>query len=90
MRVRISPLLKGYWTSPQVRNSSASCHQYQSNATDRLEVICMSGYLLQTGVKISHVTGRISGSQYREYCKDSCNGKYCSVVNSIKKKMLSK
>lgn len=92
MRVRISLLLKGYWTSPQVRNSSASCHYYQSRAADRLEVICSktAGYLLQASVKFAHIVQRISDSKDREYCKERSNGKYCSVVNSIKKKTLSK
>lgn len=87
-RVRISLLLKGYWTSPRVRNSSASCHQYQSKATDRLEGICskLDGYLLQSGVKFAHIVWRISDSKDREYCKECSNGKYHSVVNYIKKK----
>ena len=90
--VRISLLLKGCWTSPQVRKSSASCHQYQSRATDRLQDIRYkaAGYLLLTGVKFAHIIWRISDSKDREYCKDCGNGKYRSVVNSIKKKTLSK
>lgn len=92
MRVRISLLLKGYWTGPQVRNSSASCHQDQNRATDRLEVICSktAGYLLQTGAKFAHIVWPISDSKDREYCKECGNGKYRSVVNSIKKRTLSK